>query len=321
MKYFLLLLLCTCKLYLPAQIVRKSLPDNKKLHSLVWNETATQIAATDGKVIHFYSIGATPKLKLVWEKAPEAIIDLLFLKNDHLLFAGENGVLHLLDTKFYEAILQYIGHTDDVVSVATDADNNYLVSASEDGTVRLWEAKTGKQINIFFPHRKGATLVDISANCTYLASIGVEKNLIVRKLPLGEVVYTQIFSERPTALKFSPKGGQLIVGDEKGNLWKLEKFQNGETTNSKLKHTVGKGGVGAIAFSHDQQYLASLHTDGDLLLWAFDKETVILQEEKLKASMTSARFSSNGNWLLTSGEDNLWEISHLNVQPEMNDGN
>ena len=75
----------------------------------------------------------------------------------YFISGGERGYLAMYDTEQVAAtksldkpVNQFIGHSNDVWSVALSDDDQFLVSGSSDQTVRLWDVKSGRNILTIF---------------------------------------------------------------------------------------------------------------------------------------------------------------------------
>ncbi len=63
---------------------------------------------------------------------------------------GNNGNITSYNTQTGKKLLDFIGHTSTIWSVAVSPDNRLLVSGSADQTIKLWELKTGKLLMTLF---------------------------------------------------------------------------------------------------------------------------------------------------------------------------
>ena len=76
------------------------------------------------------------------------------LTNDgrYIISGGERGYLAIYDVEAKpgasenKPLHQFVGHTNDVWSVAVSQNDQFLVSGSSDQTLRLWDIKSGRNI-------------------------------------------------------------------------------------------------------------------------------------------------------------------------------
>ena len=59
----------------------------------------------------------------------------------YLAWGGLNWCCKIYDASTHQTIVQLVGHTGDLLSVAFFPDDKQIMSASEDGTIRLWNVE------------------------------------------------------------------------------------------------------------------------------------------------------------------------------------
>jgi WD40 repeat protein len=74
------------------------------------------------------------------------------LTNDgrYIVSGGESGFLALYDTKSGRFLHEFVGHTNDVWSVAVSPDGRFVVSGSSDQTIKLWDINAEQYLLSFF---------------------------------------------------------------------------------------------------------------------------------------------------------------------------
>lgn len=73
----------------------------------------------------------------------------------YIVSGAEAGYLSLYERDTMQKVLDYSGHTNDVLSVAISSDDRYLVSGSSDQTIKIWDLRTGHNLLSVFVERGG----------------------------------------------------------------------------------------------------------------------------------------------------------------------
>ncbi|XP_058036418.1 THO complex subunit 6 homolog isoform X2 [Ahaetulla prasina] len=77
----------------------------------------------------------------------------LNLKDNTLLMAGGDCVIHMMDLETGAFTREFQGHTDYIHCLALREQLRECLSGSEDGTVRLWDLRTGGQVQSIEVHK------------------------------------------------------------------------------------------------------------------------------------------------------------------------
>jgi polar amino acid transport system permease protein len=216
------------------------------------------------------------------------------------------------------------GHKAPVIRVAFTPDGKTLISVSSDGEVRRWEASTasGNPGQVVLQVGEPVVHAALSADRSLLAVIGGDGTIQVWDLASGQKAQ----SIAPTA-----GGGRAIALSDDGTLvaasdgvdiqvWAVESGaqvqkmvgycdddayatveaceQAGATW---LGHTQE---VTALAFSPDNQLLASGSADTTVLFWNVESGEVEWSSVGHWAAVNSLVFDKEGNLLLSAGADN-----------------
>jgi WD40 repeat protein len=168
------------------------------------------------------------------------------------------------------------GHTQPIISVAMSPDGKTIASGSQDNTIKLWNAATGELLETLTGHHSAII-----------------------------------------ALAFSPDGKILAsssnheFNDGTIKLWDLN--------TRKLQQSLGASlvnlRVGSLAFSPDQQYLASGHigftaVDTAIRIWQIDRGKVAYTLKGHGWEVTAIAFSSDGRILVSGSADSaimIWD--------------
>ncbi|NER97589.1 MAG: protein kinase [Symploca sp. SIO1B1] len=176
-----------------------------------------------------------------------------------------------------------MGHSDGVSCIAFSPDRQTVVTVGQDRTVKLWELKTEKQLGVHLPNSIGAiSSVAISSDRRILVMVTLENKIIIwdletrRHYPL-EVspkpnqnqgnwlgrLFVREHNPQINAIAISPNGELLASGgeDQKVTLWKLRNRKRLGTLSGHVSE------VTALAFSWDDQSLASCSLNGEVRIW------------------------------------------------------
>lgn len=86
-----------------------------------------------------------------------------FTHDEKYVFVGyKDSTLQLIDRNTGHVIRTYIGHTNQITSIASSMNSTYFVTGSTDGTAKLWETKTGRLLETFI-HKHPVVAVAIDA--------------------------------------------------------------------------------------------------------------------------------------------------------------
>jgi serine/threonine-protein kinase len=164
------------------------------------------------------------------------------------------------------------GHLQSVLSVAVTQDGSTLASAGADGIVQLWSS-TGKPL-ASLRHNQGAELVRFAPDAKTLASVGHDATLlwdmptVLEGKASARAKLARVRSQGVImpGLDFSPDGTTVVAGgpERQVQLWQV-------ATGAASQMLSCRERVKAAAYAPDGQTLATLDTDGNVLI--FDAST------------------------------------------------
>jgi WD40 repeat protein len=168
------------------------------------------------------------------------------------------------------------GHTQPIICVAMSPDGKTIASGSQDNTIKLWNAATGELLETLTGHHSAIIALAFSPDGKILASSSNHE-----------------FND-----------GTIKLWDL--NTRKLQKSLGASLVNLR---------VGSLAFSRDQQYLASGHigftaVDTAIRIWQIDRGKVAYTLKGHGWEVTAIAFSSDGRILVSGGADSaimIWD--------------
>ncbi len=240
----------------------------------------------------------------IGERPGYAHLEHYALTEDKMAIGSRDGRLELLDIRTGKKLITIREQTEKTVnfrlgtseknhSVALEfsPDGSILASGNLDGTVQMWDTTSGEELIIL--NRK------------------VDKMRILFHTPDDKLIthepwYKENIS-RPTALKFSPDGNILAIGniDSSIQLWNLA------TSEFIATFTGHTSNVNRLAFSPDGNTLASGSTDGTVRFWNIrtkaPRKTRITGHEWIR----SASFMKSNSKLSSVSSDGIvtvWDL-------------
>jgi WD40 repeat protein len=149
-------------------------------------------------------------------------------EGSNVISASEDGTARVWEALTGKEIAR-ITHDGIVTSVAFSPNGRQVVSGSEDGTTRVWELSPGKDV-AYLPYHGNVSSVTFSPDSQYMASSGCQ------------------------AMTQDPSDGTLRCTKGAVQVWKA-------ATRQEIARMSYAGGVDAVVFSPDSQYLLSVGCD------------------------------------------------------------
>lgn len=216
-----------------------------------------------------------------------AVFDAAFSPDGTLIAtAGADSLAIIWDTKTGDILYKLEGHTEAVLSLTFSPDGTKLLTTSADGTARVWDTRKGTALERLTGHKNivytgvfspdGNRIVTCSADSTIKIWNGRNggwiQNLrghqgIIRKIaftPNGASLVS--VSADHTARLWDVTTGRTVqvLGSTASQTRELLKNQQVPNLNSSTGHT---GEIYDIAFSRNNEYIATVGTDHKVFFW------------------------------------------------------
>ena len=128
-----------------------------------------------------------------WSIDPHIAMDLVFSPDGSSLAVGrgerlgdwtspQQSTIKILNITNGEVLKKFIGHSNEVSSIAFSIDGTILASGSWDNSVRLWNVTTGNLIHSFTNHTHIITSIALSPDNSILTSGSFDKTIKIWKL-------------------------------------------------------------------------------------------------------------------------------------------
>lgn len=187
------------------------------------------------------------------------------------------------------------GHTGLITDLTISEDGRYIVSGSFDGTIHLWDALSKKELRVFYLKSMGHVDIDLKGN--FLAGATPDGTFKIWKLDDGTLIKSLSFEENPIAkMDFHPTEPEILLGFSDGKVLML----NYEKDNrSKVVQAQGDW-INDLGFDADGKRFFTCGDDG-LNIWTTKRLTK--KKQLLTTSIATAKFSNDGDYLVSGGED------------------
>lgn len=201
-----------------------------------------------------------------------------------------------------------------ITSASFSPEGNYALTTDE-RTLVLWNRETGEAEQYW--SSPSEILVSRLGPAGERALLGLaDHRASLYNVRRGGILRNLHHSDRVSAVAVSADGTRALTGSDEGTstLWNLE-------TGEPIVHQQHESPVQCVALSPDGQRMLSSARYESPRLWNAQGEVVWelpLPEERVKrgTQVTVARFSEDGDWLLTgqpSGRVDLWDLQQQAV--------
>ena len=244
---------------------------------------------------------------------------------NRLVTGGWGGEAEVWDTQSGKKLVTIPTGADYVFALAFSPDGKQIAAGTNDrpNYLKIWDARTGAPVRELPGHEDAVLSVVYSRDGKRLLTSSYDNTARLWNLESGQSKIFRGHEWWVWSAAFSPDEKRIVTASQDGSamVWTVETAESGTPF---LDHT---GPVYAAAFSPDGNYVATAGYDRRVLLWnpdkvqPFDFEAPVIGQadssavyENLKghtADVRSVRFSADGNWLLSGGNDNTVRVWNL----------
>jgi WD40 repeat protein len=188
-----------------------------------------------------------------------------------LFIVHADGSMSVLDRHEISRRKQIAALPENLSDGIADLSSGIAITSYRSGTVKKWNNATGNVTDSIELHKKEALEMDFNSNATKLASVGLDKKLIICDLPTLKTNQALNVDWGVRCVSFSPDGSMLAgpaSSDLKTNLregtFDLWDPNSGEMLSRFVGH---KNWVVRFHFFEGGERLASLSVDGTVRIW------------------------------------------------------
>jgi WD40 repeat protein len=231
------------------------------------------------------------------------------------LFAGDEAPTEWLrqmrevGAEDHSLLRIFVGHSDQVSSVAFSPDGQMVLTGSADGTARLWEMASGRQLGIVAGHSDQVSSVAFSPDGKLVLTGSWDKT--ARLWETGSGKHMSILaghSDQVRSVAFSPDGRMVLTGSNDATV-RLWETGSGKQIDVLEGHS---GSVRSVAFSPDGKLVLTGSEDKTARLWEISSRKLLITFEGHSHWVNDAAFSPDGKLVLTGSADwtaRLWETA------------
>jgi len=203
-----------------------------------------------------------------------------------LAAAGEDAIVRIWNLDGNSPAVELRGHARNVWDVQFSPDGKQLASGSFDDSVRLWDVASGRLLKTLSGHTEAVVGLDFSPDGKLLATGADDSTIRFWRASDGAPLRTIDNGLHVDKVAFSPDGRWLVSGG------------HARPAIATLWHQLTGGGADGpsvrIWRAQDGAAVAAIPHPDDVIFVAF---------------------SSDGRWLVTSGEDNRFRLWRLRAVP------
>ncbi|VDM95162.1 unnamed protein product [Thelazia callipaeda] len=241
---------------------------------------------------------------------------------------AEDALDQIYDDAESSSSLKFHGHNGPVYSLSFSPDKRLLLSSSRDGTIRLWSLAMRSNV-VVYKHAAPIWQVQFCPRSYYFVTGSADGAAMLwatdRLQPLR--IFSDAFSDI-SCIDFHPNCNYFAGGsdDRYVRVWDV---LSGTCVRSFAGH---KGSIRGLKISPCGRYLASLGSEGSLILWDMALQKMMcMQDVTAFPYQTAVEFSRDGTALAVARADSAMSFyavdavtahsgsqDHLNSDPKIN---
>ena len=209
--------------------------------------------------------------------------------------ASKDKTARIWDIRTGHPMLEPLRHESEVTAIQFSPDGQRLITASSDGTARLWSASDGAPLGAPLRHALGVVHAEFSSDGRRVVTASLDRTARVWDALTGQPINEPI--KHPVEVfsaSFSPDGNRALTVSGKGvYIWDIRPGQAIQETFSHDQF------VNAASFAKDGKRILTASDNGQAQIWDRATGHILLTFAERAGPVTAARFSANGECVLT----------------------
>jgi len=273
----------------------------------------------DGKVIASGSVDTTIRL---WDASTgktlatlaghtDSVNSISFSPDGKILASGSSDTtIKLWDTSSLETLHTITSHTEEITQLVFSPGGKYLASGSKDKTFKLWNLDSKEEALGVSGFDGAVANIAFSPDGKSMAATTGENSFFIWHPDTDEFVEST--SEQTIeSISFSPDGGMIVFGLDKGELLFWSTADNKEMGTVEIDESLAAP-LSKIKFSPTSNTLAWGALDNTVRLWDINKKEFSAVLVGHTSFIESIEFSPDGKTLVSASADNtvkIWNIA------------
>jgi WD40 repeat protein len=223
---------------------------------------------------------------------------------------GDDHVLKLWNVANGGRVMTFVGHTDQITSLAFSPDGRYAYSGSADKTLRQWEVATGKELRCIAGFNEGGVYaINVTADGRKLLAGSWGGEFRLWDIESARTVQSfKGYANIVSSISISPDGKRALSGSNTGKTFYLWDIETGRELQAL---TVQSGKASFVNFSKDGKHALSAN-DESIRMWDLEsgKEIRTIATGKFGIGAQFA-LSPDNRYMLSGGSENtvkLWDL-------------
>lgn len=238
--------------------------------------------------------------------SPDLIYCMAYSPNHKWLITGSSGgVISVWEIASGRLISTLTGHSDRVLSIVVDKENNRLISGSSDKTIKIWDIKSCKELRTLTGHSDEVRSVVIDKGSGRIVSGARDNTIKIWDIDGCKEPRTLTgHNNEIRGVTIDKYNNRLISGsaDMTIKIWDIKSCEELRTL------TGHRGTVFSVAIDKKSSRIASGSADKTVKIWNIENGQLVITLEGHTVGILDVTFSMDGRLLFSRSVDNTVRI-------------